>query len=104
MVFPVGCGVTEFDWMAQGSCNGRPLDWWFDASTEQMALRICATCPVRTDCFEYAVNDTDINVGVFGGSTGRTRNDERRRRGIRVPHRYEGAYRARRTTPRKAEP
>lgn len=96
--------MTGFEWMRNGACVGKPADWWFDAATEQTAIRICLSCPVRTECFEYSVNDPSIVHGVFGGVGREARNDERRRRGIRIPHRYEGAYRAARTTPRKAEP
>lgn len=96
--------MNSFDWMAQGACAGKPADWWFDASTERAAIRICSGCPVQTERYEHAVNDPEITDGIFGGATRQARNNERLRRGIPIPSRYEGAYRAARTTPRKAEP
>lgn len=47
------------------------------------AKAICASCPVRADCGEYAVHRPDI-TGVWGGLTDRERQRLRNRRPLLV--------------------
>ena len=42
------------------------------------AKKICAECPVREACLEYAINN-DIRVGVFGGMSRKQRRIELQR-------------------------
>ena len=39
------------------------------------AKRVCAGCPVRGDCLEYALDRGDIAYGVLGGLTPRERRE-----------------------------
>ena len=66
--------------------------WWDDALCAQTdpdaftpdpggnasaAKRICAECPVRTQCLQYAL-DNDVRGGIWGGHTDRQRRAMRR--------------------------
>lgn len=90
--------VADFDWQDEATCSGKPADWWFEKEWEALAKSICGRCPVQSECLNYAL----VNgfVGVWGATTPKERRRIRRERGIRLQTRYEGAYRARRTTPR----
>ena len=48
------------------------------------AKRICATCPVRAQCLEYALSGADtwrgITTGIWGGTTPRERSQLRQAR------------------------
>lgn len=39
---------------------------------ERRAKAVCATCPVRADCLQHAL-DHDERYGIWGGMTGRER-------------------------------
>jgi WhiB family redox-sensing transcriptional regulator len=66
--------VTSLDWQERGSCARLTWvdpDWWFPGQGQRghapRAIAICTEdCPVRTECFEYAVA-TDTADGVWGG-------------------------------------
>jgi WhiB family redox-sensing transcriptional regulator len=47
----------------------------------QPAKTICAGCPVRTECLDYALAD-DTLVGVWGGTSETERDHIRNRRRI----------------------
>jgi WhiB family transcriptional regulator, redox-sensing transcriptional regulator len=58
------------DWMTDAACKGKPADWWFppkgtNADTYK-AKAICATCPVREKCLEWAM-ETNERTGIYGG-------------------------------------
>lgn len=85
-----------------GICRGKDPDLFFDKETRSAAICICHKCPIETECREYAIHyERD---GVWGGTTPGERDRIRRLRKILLPPLYDGAYRAQRTTPRKAEP
>ena len=70
-------------WMDQAECKGHPTEWWFVGRGGDMrpAKKICAECPVQTECIEYAL-ETGCTFGMFGGLTHRGRvrwRDERKR-------------------------
>lgn len=52
-----------------GACVGHPHpDWWFPERVEDVthrALQVCASCPVRTLCRDYAQEWDE--EGVWGG-------------------------------------
>lgn len=73
-------------WHAKAACADLPTDDFFPVGTTGQALEqiarakaICATCPVRDDCLDYAL-DTGQNDGIWGGMSEDERRTERRRR------------------------
>jgi WhiB family redox-sensing transcriptional regulator len=56
-------------WLAGGACRPYPTAWWFstDLGETGTAKHICAECPVRAECFEYAIERPAL-LGVWGGS------------------------------------
>jgi WhiB family transcriptional regulator, redox-sensing transcriptional regulator len=72
--------MTE-EWMAKGLCRERPPSTFFpsDGVGVEIARRICAECPVKTHCLEYALRN-GIDHGVWGGTSERERRRISRRR------------------------
>ena len=68
-------------WADLSACRGEPLTLFYPPSGRRPteALAICARCPVRVDCLEYAIEHHQ-HWGVWGGMTERQRFDEKRRR------------------------
>lgn len=65
-------------WMRHAACAGMDTDLFFpergDVAKANAARRICAACPVRTQCLEWAIApETRAEAGVFGGKTIRER-------------------------------
>ncbi len=61
-------------WMLDGACRGLDSAMFFpgqDGDAEP-ALRVCAGCPVREPCLEFAL-DTRQRYGIWGGTTERQR-------------------------------
>ena len=65
-------------WRELAACRGADLDLFFPerGETAEPARRVCARCPVREPCLDYAVSNRIIH-GVWGGLT------ERERRALR---------------------
>ena len=61
-------------WMARGLCNDKPPSLFFpsDGVGVETARRICAQCPVKEACREYALAER-IDHGVWGGTSERER-------------------------------
>ena len=68
-------------WMAQGACRGQDPSTFFPSRTEpekvKQAKAVCAGCPVKDSCLEWALyyNERD---GVWGGVSARKRRLMRR--------------------------
>ncbi|HEV7888599.1 MAG TPA: WhiB family transcriptional regulator [Acidimicrobiales bacterium] len=64
----------ELEWMAQGKCRDVPPSVFFpsDGVGVDAARRICADCPVKAPCLEYALLNR-IDHGVWGGTSERER-------------------------------
>jgi WhiB family redox-sensing transcriptional regulator len=62
------------EWMAEGLCRDEPPGTFFpsDGVGVEIARRICADCPVKTACLEYALRHR-IDHGVWGGASERER-------------------------------
>lgn len=60
------------DWQRQAACLNHPEpDLFFPEQGRAKAKRaraICADCPVKTECLEYAL-DEHIVFGIWGGLT-----------------------------------
>ncbi|HLG01168.1 MAG TPA: WhiB family transcriptional regulator [Acidimicrobiia bacterium] len=83
-----GSGGTEEStaWMLQARCRGANPGEFFpsDGVGVDQARRVCAECPVRMECLEYALEHR-IDHGVWGGCSERERRRIlRRRRGVSV--------------------
>ena len=76
----------DTNWMARGNCRDELPSRFFpsDGVGVDHARRICATCPVREPCLEYALEQR-IDHGVWGGAS------ERERRRILKRRRMEAA-------------
>jgi WhiB family transcriptional regulator, redox-sensing transcriptional regulator len=73
------------DWMTQGNCRNEPPERFFpsDGVGVEIARRICATCPVKEPCLEYAITQR-IDHGVWGGASERERRRIIKRRRLAV--------------------
>ncbi len=71
----------ENEWMSQAVCRNEPPAFFFpsDGVGVEAARRICATCPVKSPCLEYALRNR-IDHGVWGGTSERERRRIARRR------------------------
>src|SRR5690606_3263456 len=75
--------VADISWMDDGACVGADLDLFFpqrgDNDAVAAAKAVCATCPVTSECLEYALSER-VTHGIWGGTSERER---RRIRSIR---------------------
>jgi WhiB family transcriptional regulator, redox-sensing transcriptional regulator len=83
---PVTPAPSSIGWRYWAACRGADLEVFFPGRGEsaEPARRICASCPVREPCLDYAIHHGIVH-GIWGGLT------ERDRRGLRS--RYAGAAR-----------
>ena len=76
---------TYDDWRHRAACRDQDPELFFPVSemgpgarqTEQ-AKAVCARCPVRAECLEYAL-DNALDHGIYGGMTESERRTLRRR-------------------------
>ncbi|MGY9065324.1 WhiB family transcriptional regulator [Streptomyces sp. CAS3] len=69
-------GLSDTSWQPQGACHGmnpEDADATFfalprDHAATEFAKELCARCPVRTECLNYAL-ENGIRDGVWGGLT-----------------------------------
>ena len=68
-------------WMAEGKCQDVDPGIFFpsDGVGVEIARRLCADCPVKAPCLEYALANR-IDHGVWGGESERERRRIARRR------------------------
>jgi WhiB family redox-sensing transcriptional regulator len=74
--------TRNLDWKADAACRDLDTDIFFpdnDANAAP-ALEVCASCPVRQACLDFALS-TRQNDGVWGGHTETERRKLRRRLG-----------------------
>jgi WhiB family redox-sensing transcriptional regulator len=71
---------TDVRWREDAACRGVDTDVFFPATDEEAeeAKAICASCPVRKECLEFALQ-TRQEDGVWGGLTETERRRLRRR-------------------------
>ena len=62
---------TDTGWRDDAACRGLDTDVFFPLTDEDAgpAKEICATCPVREACLEFALQTRQAD-GVWGGLTG----------------------------------
>lgn len=68
-------------WREQAACRASDTALFFPESDDDAgpAIAICATCPVREACLEFALS-TNQTDGIWGGATATERRRIRRRR------------------------
>ena len=73
--------AKQEQWRDDAACRGADIDLFFPVSEDDggPAKAICATCPVREACLEWAMA-THQEDGIFGGMTATERRRLRRRR------------------------
>jgi WhiB family redox-sensing transcriptional regulator len=74
--------TRNLDWKADAACRDLDTNLFFPSSEDDAApaLQVCASCPVRETCLEFALS-TRQDDGVWGGlSEGDRRRLRRRRR------------------------
>jgi WhiB family transcriptional regulator, redox-sensing transcriptional regulator len=78
-------GIDD-NWRSSGSCRVADPDLFFPISSSgpadkqiARAKMICAGCPVRQPCLEFALAH-DQTYGIWGGTTVEDRQRDRRRR------------------------
>jgi WhiB family redox-sensing transcriptional regulator len=77
----------DMQWMLFGKCRDKHPSTFFpsDGVGVEVARRICADCPVKGECLEYALANR-IDHGVWGGCSERERRRIlKRRRAAGVP-------------------
>jgi WhiB family redox-sensing transcriptional regulator len=87
--------AEQYLWAEQAACRGYRLEhgddaWrqvWFPEpgapNSSKRAKAICATCPVRADCLDWAVRNR-ISSGIWGGTT----ESERRRQASQLRRKH----------------
>jgi len=79
--------VTALAWQRDAACRepGVDPDWFFaakgDHASMSKALAVCAVCPVREQCLQFALSDPE-SIGVWGGTSAKQRRTMRRESGM----------------------
>jgi WhiB family transcriptional regulator, redox-sensing transcriptional regulator len=83
---PDGQGWDEGGWREDAACRGEDSELFFPVGSTGPALpqiaaakEVCAGCPVREACLEFAMS-TGQGYGIWGGLTEDERRSLRRRR------------------------
>jgi WhiB family redox-sensing transcriptional regulator len=68
-------------WLARAACRGMDPELFFPDRGEstEPAKAVCAACPVRAECLDYALTNGE-RFGVWGGASERERRALRRDR------------------------
>jgi WhiB family redox-sensing transcriptional regulator len=75
--------LTPIDWQLEAKCAELPIrksDAMFfpnRGGSSKAARAMCAGCPVRPECLEYALNNKEA-FGIWGGTSERERRKLRR--------------------------
>ena len=66
--------LTNQTWRQHAACKGVDPDIFYPASDDEaeVAKAVCAVCPVRQPCLEYALSSRERD-GVWGGATEKER-------------------------------
>lgn len=82
--------VSPMPWADQAACRGVNPELFFPAqhTPSGEAKAVCATCPVATECLDYALDNREV-FGVWGGTSEKQRRlirRDRRRTAAPVSH------------------
>jgi WhiB family redox-sensing transcriptional regulator len=66
--------AMNLGWRAHSACRGVDPDTFYPQTEEEAeeAKSVCAICPVREPCLEYALSNRE-REGVWGGATEKER-------------------------------
>ena len=110
---------TDNTWMESAVCRQTDPELWFPErespstagviTTIRRAQTVCRSCPVQTECLDYALSNNEkagIWAGInFGTAKARVREELRRQRNIRVREEFEhGTEAGARAHYRRGEP
>lgn len=78
-------------WMAEAACRGVDPGLFYPerGASTRVPKSICADCPVKVTCLDYAIEQGE-RTGVWGGTSERQRRTIRRERGLTGPPRSVG--------------
>ena len=67
-------GLDFPEWMSRGLCAETDPEAFFPekGAPSRSARQVCAVCPVRDQCLEYAM-EHDERFGIWGGTSARQR-------------------------------
>jgi WhiB family transcriptional regulator, redox-sensing transcriptional regulator len=78
-------GAADYSWRTDAICRDTDPDLFFPIGTTggaisqiEKAKEVCGQCPVKVDCFDYAM-ETNQDSGIWGGTSEDERRDIRRR-------------------------
>lgn len=73
--------MTVASWRLRAACRGTDVHLFYPGLGESTAeaKAVCAGCPVRSECLEYALDAREV-FGIFGGTSERERRKIRRQR------------------------
>lgn len=80
---PIPWDDNETVWRAQAACKDVDTDVFFPGKSSgyKRALKICNSCPVKTECAEFALQfDERVLPGMWGGLMGQERRRIRQER------------------------
>jgi WhiB family redox-sensing transcriptional regulator len=67
--------MPTYDWRHRAACRDQDPELFFPVSDmgpgarqAKLAKAVCARCPVRAQCLEYAL-DNGLDHGIYGGTT-----------------------------------
>ena len=64
---PLEVQAIGMNWLKRAACLGSSTETFFEEDRSLEAIAICQLCPVKSDCFEYAIKHEDY--GVWGATT-----------------------------------
>ena len=73
-----------YPYLEEAACRGLDPETFYaeGGAAVARAKAVCATCPLRQKCLEWAIAREEF--GVWGGTTARERAALRRQRGVRL--------------------
>jgi WhiB family transcriptional regulator, redox-sensing transcriptional regulator len=75
-IFGIADFVPEVQFSGRAACSGTDPNCFFPEQGQwgnlAMAQRICAGCPIKTECREWAIENHEV-YGIWGGTTYRQR-------------------------------
>jgi WhiB family transcriptional regulator, redox-sensing transcriptional regulator len=76
-----GLLLEPVGWMRHAACGGMDTEMFFPERdhSSKAAREVCARCPVRPECLDYALAGGD-QFGIFGGTSERERRQLRRQK------------------------